>query len=96
MTGDDLSEMQIEQTKENRYKRLAAWVFEKPYIPGAKRVPWVRDELVEAAAALAIDLPKNLGDVLYAIRYRTSLPEVMIEAAPEGMEWVIRSKYPST
>ena len=82
---------QAERTKENRYKQLAGWVFEKHYVPGAARVPWVRDELTEAAAALGIALPKNLGDVLYAIRYRTSFPEVMVNAAPEGTEWVIRS-----
>lgn len=77
--------------KENRYKQLVSWVFEKHYVAGATRVPWVRDELVDAATELGIELPKNLGDVLYAIRYRTSFPEVMIEAAPEGLEWVIRS-----
>ena len=83
---------QTEPTKENRYKQLAGWVFEKHYMPGDTRVPWVRNELVEAATALGIDLPKNLGDVLYAIRYRMSLPEVIADAAPEGMEWVIRSE----
>ncbi len=91
MADDATVDDTVEQSKENRYKQLAAWVFEKHYVAGATKVPWVRDELVEAATALGIDLPKNLGDVLYAIRYRTSFPEVMIDAAPEGMEWVIRS-----
>ncbi|MBS4102858.1 hypothetical protein [Tsukamurella paurometabola] len=68
-----------------------AWVFEKHYRAGDTHVPWVRDELSEAAAALDIALPKNLGDVLYAIRYRTSFPDVMVDAAPEGKEWIIRS-----
>jgi len=77
--------------KENRYKQLVGWVFAKHYSPGDTRVPWIRDELTEAATALGIELPKNLGDVLYAIRYRTSFPEVMVDAAPEGTEWVIRS-----
>ncbi len=80
-----------EQSKENRYKQLAGWVFEKHYTAGDTHVPWVRAELTEAAAALVIELPKNLGDVVYAIRYRTSFPEVMVKAAPAGMEWVIRS-----
>lgn len=80
-----------DRSRENRYKQLVAWVFEKHFVEGATRVPWVRAELVEAASSLGIDLPKNLGDVLYAIRYRISFPEVMIDAAPEGMEWVIRS-----
>lgn len=88
--SDDTGEL-VEQTKENRYKRLAGWVFEKHYSPGDTHVPWVRDELREAASALGIDLPKNLGDIVYSIRYRMSLPEVMIDAAPPGMEWVTRS-----
>lgn len=91
MADETSADDTAEQAKENRYKQLAGWVFEKHFVQGATNVPWVRDELVEAAAALEIDLPKNLGDVLYAIRYRTSFPEVMIDAAPEGMEWVIRS-----
>jgi len=79
------------QVKENRYKQLVAWVFERHYTSGMTRVPWVRDELSEGAAALGISLPKNLGDVVYAVRYRTSFPDVMVDAAPDGMEWVIRS-----
>lgn len=86
-----MSEKQGEVSKENRYKQLAGWVFSKHYKEGDTRVPWVRNELTEAATALGIELPKNLGDVLYAIRYRTSFPEVMVDAAPEGMEWIIRS-----
>lgn len=86
-----MPEEQVELSKENRYKQLAGWVFSKHYKEGDTRVPWVRNELTEAATALGIELPKNLGDVLYAIRYRTSFPEVMVDAAPEGMEWIIRS-----
>lgn len=35
-------------------------------------------------------LPKNLGDVLYSFRYRTSLPKTILEKAPDGFEWIIR------
>jgi len=77
--------------KGNRYQQLAGWVFEKHYSPGDTTVEWVREELVEGAEDLEIDLPKNLGDVVYAIRYRISLPWNILEAAPEGMEWIIRS-----
>jgi hypothetical protein len=86
-----VADEKVEQSKENRYKQLAGWVFAKHYSEGDTSVPWVRDELTEAATALDIELPKNLGDVLYAIRYRISFPEVMVKAAPAGMEWIIRS-----
>lgn len=83
--------MASEQTVENRYKQLVAWVFSKHYEQGDTKVPWVRAELIEAATALDVELPKNLGDVLYAIRYRTTFPQIMLDAAPEGTEWVVRS-----
>jgi hypothetical protein len=44
-----------------------------------------------------IKLPKNLGDAIYSIRYRTSMPPSIIETQPEGKEWIIegagRAKY---
>lgn len=61
------------------------------YTNGDTRVEWTRDELPEAAAALGIKVPKNLGDVLYAIRYRIGFPKTMLDAAPVGSEWIIRS-----
>ena len=42
-------------------------------------------------------LPKNLGDVVYSVRYRTPMPQSIVDTQPEGMEWVIegdgRAKY---
>lgn len=78
------------QAKANRYQRLAAWVFERHYRPGDERVEWRRDELSEGAEQLGIDLPKNLGDVVYAIRYRIDMPQTILDSAPEGKEWIIR------
>src|SRR5690606_16368222 len=53
---------------------------------------------IEAAATkLGISLPKNLGDVVYSFKFRTSLPETIQTTAPEGQYWVIvgkgRAKY---
>lgn len=83
--------MADEQSSENRYQQLAAWVFAKHYSEGDTRVEWNRDELPDAATSLGIVLPKNLGDVVYAIRYRISFPETMRKVAPDGKEWIIRS-----
>ncbi|MDU1352869.1 MAG: endonuclease [Actinomyces sp.] len=79
-------------SKENRYQRLAGWVFEKHYRAGDTHIEWERSELSDAANSLGIDLPKNLGDVVYAIRYRIDFPSVMLDVAPSGKEWIIRSK----
>lgn len=78
-------------TKQNRYQQLAGWVFAKHYGRGATSVRWRREELVEAAVDLGIELPKNLGDVVYSMRYRTKLPDEIIDKAPDGYEWIIRS-----
>src|SRR5690606_20986983 len=50
---------------------------------------FAREDLAGAASALGIALPKNLGDVIYSVRYRTGLPESIRSRANEGREWVI-------
>jgi hypothetical protein len=81
----------------NRYSRLIAEIFFKYYQPGNMEVPFERTDIESAAAKLKIDLPKNLGDVIYSFRYRTQLPESITSKAPEEYEWVIlstgRAKY---
>ncbi len=65
-------------------------IFFKNYVDGARKVPFSRNDIVEAANQLNIKLPKNIGDVIYSFRYRTELPKSIIEKSPKGMEWVIR------
>ena len=38
-----------------------------------------------------VDLPKNLGDLIYSFRYRTVLPASILAEAPRGETWIIRS-----
>ena len=49
------------------------------------------------AAELAMKLPKNLGDILYALRFRIGYPETIVSTQPDGQEWVIegagRARY---
>ncbi|GAA1406395.1 hypothetical protein AUR04nite_06220 [Glutamicibacter uratoxydans] len=85
------TEISTGKKRENRYQQLVAWVFEKHYKLGDTHIEWNRVELIEAANATGIDLPKNIGDVIYAIRYRITFPQNMLDASPDGMEWVIRS-----
>lgn len=83
--------------RKNRYTRLIEYVFLKRYNPGDTEVPFERSDIVDAARELEMSLPKNLGDVIYAMRYRTPLPDTVVEKAAQGQEWVIRpagrSKY---
>ena len=90
--------MKKTQKKEaNRYAQLIETIFTQKYRKGAREVAFQRTDLVKTASALGIQLPKNLGDVVYSIRYRTPMPTKVLSTQPNGMEWVIegigRSRY---
>ncbi|MDQ2713058.1 MAG: endonuclease, partial [Acidobacteriota bacterium] len=67
------------------------------YQQGKTEIPFERLALTDAARELGIELPKNLGDILYSIRYRQPMPESILKTQPENMEWIIEgigsSKY---
>lgn len=84
-----MSEPPSKATGTNRYQALIARIFESHYGPGDEEVRFARDALVTAAAELGIDLPKNLGDILYSFRYRNPLPESIQQHADQGREWII-------
>ena len=91
-----MAKKKIENTQ-SRYKSLIEKVFFERYAFGAVYLEFKREDLVVAAEELDIQLPKNLGDVVYSIRYRTPMPDSILEIQPEGMEWIIegagRAKY---
>lgn len=76
--------------KENRYSQILSLVFDSKYEQGATEVAFARTDLENAASELDIKLPKNLGDLIYTFRFRVSLPQNIINRAPEGHEWIIR------
>jgi hypothetical protein len=76
--------------KPNRYVQIIESIFFKHYREGMAEVSFERSDLVKSAGELGIKLPKNIGDVLYSFRYRASLPESIIQIAPDGSEWIIR------
>lgn len=82
---------------QSRYSRIIEEVFFSHYHEGDEEVPFDRDEFVRAAESLGIELPKNLGDIIYSFRYRAPLPESVIKILPPGAHWIIRpagkSKY---
>ena len=54
------------------------------------QVEFERSDLTAASERLGIPSPKNLGDVLYSLRYRQKLPASVRATAGEGYEWIIR------
>ncbi len=77
-------------TNANRYSKLIENIFLRYYKEGLREVAFKREDLVTAAAKLGVELPKNLGDIVYSFRYRAALPKAIRKRAPEGLEWVIR------
>lgn len=78
--------------KLNRYQAIIASVFKRHFSGTATRVEFSRDEFVSIAKALKINLPKNIGDVLYSFRYRSALPDEIRTTAKDGFEWIIAGK----
>ena len=76
--------------KANRYSQIIEAIFLKSYKKGITEITFTRDEIISTAVKLKIQLPKNIGDILYSFRYRASLPVSIIKKAPEGFEWIIR------
>lgn len=76
--------------KSSRYSQIIEEIFRSHYTKKCKEFVFDRTEIPTTAEALGIALPKNLGDVIYSLRYRTALPDSVQETAPDGMEWIIR------
>lgn len=85
------------ETVENRYTALIERIFVDHFKPGLTRFEFDRDEIISVSKILKIDVPKNLGDVIYSLRYRTDMPASILKTQPKGKEWVIegagRAKY---
>src|SRR5688572_15710751 len=77
------------EKKPNRYAQILERIFETYYKEGDESISFRRDEFEGIAKQLGIDVPKNLGDVLYSFRYRVKLPKSITDKAKEGYEWVI-------
>lgn len=71
------------------YSLIIAHVFFAHFKKGEREFSFLRDEIVDAVKQLGIPRPKNIGDVVYAFRYRKKLPPDIIKTQPRGYEWVI-------
>jgi hypothetical protein len=83
----------MEDTKQqNRYLAIIENLFFSRYKKGSTEMKFERDELVSTANKLGVKLPKNLGDVIYSIRYRVPFPKKITDTQPDGKEWVIEGR----
>ena len=81
----------------NRYEVLILTIFRNHHRKGVDDFEFDRSELETVAGKLDVNLPKNLGDLIYSFRYRRGLPEEIIATETAGREWIIepagRAKY---
>lgn len=81
----------------NRYQALIESIFFSHYTSGVTSFEFDRSELEEKADELNLQLPKNLGDLIYSFRFRSALPGAILSTQPEGEEWIIvgagRARY---
>ena len=73
----------------NRYNALIEKIFFDHYHPGATELDFERSEIKSAANDLGIEVPENLGDVIYSFRFRAPLPERIVATQPPSKEWLI-------
>jgi len=83
--------------KRNVYQDIIAQIFRERYREGAGGFEFEREDIETTAKAMGVTLPKNLGDVIYALRYRIGFPDEVLSSQPRGMEWIIegagRARY---
>jgi len=77
-------------TSENRYQAIIEKIFFTKYKKRSKEIQFARDDIMKFAAKLHIELPKNLGDLVYSFRYRSALPKSIQDTASAGKVWIIR------
>ena len=70
-------------------QQIIAKIFTERHRRGLQEVTFTRDDLISAADALGEPRPKNLGDIVYSLRYRVPLPDSIRRTAPPGREWAI-------
>ena len=73
----------------NRYQSIIELIFNKHHQHGLLSFEFDRNEFEQAALAMQIALPKNIGDVVYSVRYRTELPQSIRDVASPGKEWIV-------
>lgn len=77
---------------EGMYVAVMEEIFFNHYKKGELEFEFDRTEIVDAAARLGLRLPKNVGDVIYSMRYRQTLSDRIVATQPTGKEWSIMGR----
>lgn len=71
------------------YEAIIEKIFFDHFKAGDTEFQFIREEIGEAASILNVNLPKNLGDVIYTFRYRKKLPQRILDTQPANKYWLI-------
>lgn len=77
-------------SRQKIYVSILEKIFRSKFKPGMRQVEFQREEIVKCGNALKVNLPKNLGDLIYSFRYRAALSARIQATAGEGEAWIIR------
>lgn len=84
-------------SQQNVYASIIEKIFLSKFKRGMREVDFEREDIVKFGNKLKINLPKNLGDLIYSFRYRAVLPKSIQSKAGKGEAWIIspagRAKY---
>ncbi len=72
------------------YASIIEKIFKSKFRPGLRELDFEREDIVKSGNKLKIDLPKNLGDLVYSFRYRAAFPKSIQSKAGKGEAWIIR------
>lgn len=78
------------RNKQNRYSAILEAIFCSKFKKGMEKVEFQRVEIEKFSKKLKIELPKNIGDLIYSFRYRSPLPTSIRSKTPKGKMWIIR------
>ena len=83
--------------KQALYDALIARIFGNHYRKGVDVFEFDRTEIETVASELNLQLPKNLGDLIYSFRYRKELPREIVDTEAGNKRWTNlpagRAKY---
>jgi len=88
MAGQGLTNMATK--RKQIYASIIEKIFKSKFRPGLREIDFEREDIVKFGNKLKIDLPKNLGDLVYSFRYRAAFPESIQSKAGKGEAWIIR------
>ena len=83
--------------KLNLYSAIIEKIFFEHFTGPEEIIEWERREITQAAKALNLPTPKNIGDLIYTFRFRQPFPKKIIDTQYDEREWILelngRSKY---